>query len=158
MFLDDNEDDENNEDNTDRHENASDFDEEDYEQDEDDGDSNVEDEDSDRLSEDYADETIQKHKRHSLRKNPNNKKNSYTSTVSRDRSRKRRHSTASIDLKSRKSRRTRLKVNYNEDIEDYTASGESSLDSGDDANQIIGVSSRGRVRKAASKYVDFVES
>ena len=48
-------------------------------------------------------------------------------------------------------------MNYNEDIEDYESSNEDVIDSGDDSNY-IGVSSRGRLRKAALRYADFVES
>ena len=75
-----------------------------------------------------------------------------------DKNRKRRHSSTSSDVRARKSRRTRLKVNYNEDIEDETSNSDNIVDSGDDSNQIIGVSSRGRLRKAALRYADFVES
>ena len=51
-------------------------------------------------------------------------------------------------------------MNYNEDIEDETSANEEDegfSDSGDSTN-VIGVSSRGRVRKAASRYADYVDS
>ena len=122
--------------------------------------SNEDGEDTDGFSDGYdTGETVGKNvrRRTSDKRNSRSKKAKIAkSTV--DNSRKRRRSSTSNDIRSRKSRRTRLKVNYNEDIEDDTSSSENIVDSEDDSNHIIGVSSRGRLRKAALRYADFVES
>jgi len=132
----------------------------DYKEDGDDRTSNEDGEETDRLSEDSDSyETVEKSTRRRTSDRRTSKgREARTSKAKVDKTRKRRHSSTSSDVRARKSRRTRLKVNYNEDIEDETSSSDNIVDSGDDSNQIIGVSSRGRLRKAASRYADFVES
>ena len=132
----------------------------DYREDGDDRTSNEDGEETDRLSEDSDSyETVEKSTRRRTSDRRTSKgREARTSKAKVDKTRKRRHSSTSSDVRARKSRRTRLKVNYNEDIEDETSSSDNIVDSGDDSNQIIGVSSRGRLRKAASRYADFVES
>ena len=154
---DDDDDDEVEEETRDIEESISEYGEEDGD---DDRSSNEDGEDTDRLSEDYDNkETIEKNtrRRASDRQNCTKRKAAKMDKSTADKSGKRRHSSTSSDVRSRKSRRTRLKVNYNEDIEDYASSSEDVIDSGDDSNY-IGVSSRGRLRKPALRYADFVES
>lgn len=140
------------------YEENDDDDDDDDEVGEEEGQSNEEDEDSSRLSEDEElDESRKTRRRESVRKNIGKGKMN-GNEISNLNCRKRRLSSASSELKSRKSRRTRLKVNYNEDFEDESSSIENSVDSEEDSNQIIGISSRGRIRKAAVRYADFVES
>eukprot|EP00794_Sanderia_malayensis_P000318 gene318-948_t len=80
--------------------------------------------------------------------------------------RKRRRGSELDDSNPRKSRRTRLKVNYNENYEDEevvhsdgdSLNEEDSSSENEEPSKIIGVSSRGRLRKAASRYLDYVDS
>eukprot|EP00795_Rhopilema_esculentum_P017794 gene17794-9472_t len=134
-------------------------DESDYDEEEDEGEnssrSNVGDSDTNSVENniEQTEGTNRRTRENGKNKAQNQHSHSYKDSSTRKRNRQ---TSVSNETNSRKSKRTRLKVNYNEDDENSPVDDVCS-DSDDDIN-IIGVSSRGRVRKAASRYADFVDS